>query len=185
MRPRSTVLACTVGSLAACADPTVTAPGRALAPATPVAAASAPVFPDVIALPNGFAPEGIAFGRGTTFYVGSLATGAIYRGDARTGAGDLLVPAQAGRVHVGLEYDQRTDRLYVAGGATGRAYVYDASTGATLGTYQLAAAGTGFINDVVALKDAVYFTNSSAARRCRTATGCSCSGTRCTSSRTG
>jgi streptogramin lyase len=97
----------------------------------------------VIALPNGFWPEGITFGRGTTFYVGSLSTGAIFRGDARTGAGDLLVPPQPGREQVGLKYDQRCDRLVVAGGMTGQAYVYDASTGATLAVYQLADPAAG------------------------------------------
>ena len=44
-------------------------------------------FPQVISLPNGFRPEGISAGRGTSFYVGSLVDGAIYRGDVRTGAG--------------------------------------------------------------------------------------------------
>ena len=55
-------------------------------------------FQEVIALPNGFQPEGIAAGTGTTFYVGSIPTGAIYRGDVLTGTGEILVPAQEGRV---------------------------------------------------------------------------------------
>ena len=54
-------------------------------------------FPAVIQLPTGFQPEGIEIGKGTTFYVGSVATGAIYRGDLRTGQGAILVPAAAGR----------------------------------------------------------------------------------------
>ena len=42
-----------------------------------------------IALPNAFPqPEGIAVGTGSTFYVGSILTGAIYAGDLRTGRGD-------------------------------------------------------------------------------------------------
>ena len=48
-------------------------------------------FPAVIQLPIGFQPEGIEIGRGTTFYVGSVATGAIFRGDLRTGAGGVFV----------------------------------------------------------------------------------------------
>jgi len=52
-----------------------------------VTSVSADAFPEIIPLPNGFAPEGIATGTGTTFYVGSLATGQIYRGDLRTGDG--------------------------------------------------------------------------------------------------
>ena len=47
-------------------------------------------FPEVISLPDGFRPEGIAVGNSSTFYVGSLANGAIYRGDLRTGEGSLL-----------------------------------------------------------------------------------------------
>ena len=46
-------------------------------------------FPDTIPLPNGFQPEGIASGRGTTFYVGSIPTGAVYRGDLRSGEGAI------------------------------------------------------------------------------------------------
>ena len=44
------------------------------------AAPGATTFPEVIALPNGWMPEGIAVGKGSTFYSGSLANGAIYRG---------------------------------------------------------------------------------------------------------
>ena len=56
---------------------------------------SAP-FPDVIPLPNGFRPEGIASGLGSTFFAGSIPTGAVYRGDLSTGEGEVLVPPQAG-----------------------------------------------------------------------------------------
>ena len=31
-------------------------------------------------VPDGWQPEGIAVGRGTDFFVGSLLTGAVYRG---------------------------------------------------------------------------------------------------------
>ena len=54
-------------------------------------------FPPVIQLPTGFQPEGIEVGKGTTFYAGSVATGAIYRGNLRTGAGAVLVPGGSGR----------------------------------------------------------------------------------------
>jgi sugar lactone lactonase YvrE len=116
-------------------------------------------FPELIQLPTGFQPEGIEIGKGTTFYVGSVASGAVYRGDVRTGSGSILVPAAAGRSATGIELDNR-NRLWVAGAATGNAYVYDARTGALLRTYQLAAAPT-FINDVVITRDAAYFTDSS------------------------
>lgn len=116
-------------------------------------------FPDVIQLPDGFQPEGIASGTGTTFYVGSIPTGAIYRGDLRTGEGDVLVPAQSGRAAIGLKYDERTGLLFVAGGPTGFAYVYDGETGENVAAIQLTTSPS-FINDVVITKDAAYFTNS-------------------------
>jgi sugar lactone lactonase YvrE len=117
------------------------------------------LFPKVISLPNGWQPEGIATGRGTSFYVGSLADGAIYRGSVLTGEGSVLVPGAAGQVAVGIEVDRR-NRIWVAGGATGTGRVYDAATGAELASYSFAAAGTSFVNDVVVTKDAVYFTDS-------------------------
>jgi sugar lactone lactonase YvrE len=127
-----------------------------LLPATAIAV----TFPDIIRLPNGWQPEGIAAGRGTSLYVGSLANGAVWKGDARTGTGDVLVPGREGRVAVGIKVDQH-NRLFVAGGATGQAYVYDAQTGADLAAYQLAPAGaTTFVNDVVVTRQAAFFTDS-------------------------
>lgn len=127
---------------------------------TIVGTAFAAPFPDVIPLPNGWQPEGIASGAGTTFYVGSIPTGAVYQGDLSTGEGSILVPAQEGRSAIGLKYDPRTELLYVAGGATRYAYVYDAVTGANVAAIQLTTLPS-FINDVVITPDAVYFTNSS------------------------
>jgi sugar lactone lactonase YvrE len=116
-------------------------------------------FPDVIPLPNGFQPEGIASGRGTTFYVGSIPTGAVYRGDVRTGEGEVLVPAQDGRSAIGMKYDERTGLLFVAGGGTGFAYIYNGQTGENVAEIQLTTLPS-FINDVIITKDAAYFTNS-------------------------
>jgi sugar lactone lactonase YvrE len=116
------------------------------------------LFPKVISLPNGWQPEGIATGRGTSFYVGSLRDGAIYRGSVLTGTGSVLVPGQAGRVATGIEVDRR-NRLWVSGGATGTGRVYDAGTGAELAEYQFATGAT-FVNDVVVTRDAAYFTDS-------------------------
>jgi sugar lactone lactonase YvrE len=117
-------------------------------------------FPDVINLPIGFQPEGIAVGKGPTFYVGSIPTGAIFRGSLRSGNGDILVPAQAGRSAIGLEVDTR-GRVFVAGGFTGRAWVYDGKTGGELAAYQLATTvGPTFVNDVVVTKTSAWFTDS-------------------------
>jgi sugar lactone lactonase YvrE len=130
----------------------------ALVPAT----AGAATFPDTIRLPDGWQPEGIAAGRGTSLYVGSIPTGAIWKGDARTGQGDVLVPGRPGeRNAIGIKVDRR-NRLFVAGGPTGKAFVYDAATGADLASYQLAPADTAvtFINDVVVTHRAAFFTDS-------------------------
>ena len=124
-----------------------------------IAAAPAKAFPDVIPLPNGFQPEGIAVGKGHTFHVGSITTGAVYRGDLQTGEGDVLVPAQTGRAAIGLKYDERTGLLFVAGGPTGFAYIYNGETGKNVDEIQLTT-GARFINDVVITQDAAYFTNS-------------------------
>lgn len=117
-------------------------------------------FPKILPLPDGFRPEGIVTGRGTDYYVGSLADGAIYRGDLRTGEGDLLVTPPPGRVAVGLAFDPGCNALFVAGGPTGQVYVYDASSGAERAAYQFTAPGAGFVNDVIVTQDAAYFTNS-------------------------
>jgi sugar lactone lactonase YvrE len=116
-------------------------------------------FPETIPLPNGFAPEGIAVGKGDTFYVGSIPTGAVYAGSLRTGTGNVLVPGATGHAATGLEYNH--GRLWVSGAATGKAFVYSAQTGALLNELQLAtSAGPTFINDVVVTGRAAYFTDS-------------------------
>ena len=110
-----------------------------LALALPLAATSSRGFPDHIDLPNGWQPEGIAIGRGTNFYVGSIPTGRIYRGDLRTGQGAELVPDR-GRRAIGVEVDHR-NRLCVAGGPTGDGYVYNASTGADIAQFNFTDVG--------------------------------------------
>ena len=125
--------------------------------AAPHAVATPEVFPDQIALPNGFQPEGIAVGRGTTFYVGSIPTGAVYAGDLRTGEGDVLVPGAPGRAAIGVE--EAGGILWVAGGPTGMAFLYDAATGDDIAQLTLTTAPT-FVNDVVVTREAAYFTDS-------------------------
>jgi sugar lactone lactonase YvrE len=112
-------------------------------------------FPSRIDLPDGFQPEGIATA-GETFYVGSIPTGDIYRGSLRTGKGRVL-PEVSGDAAIGMKVDR--GRLFVAGGPTGRAYVYNAKTGALVRSYALSAGGS-FINDVVVTKRAAWFTDS-------------------------
>ena len=124
------------------------------------AASAANTFPDVIPLPTGWRPEGIEAGRQHTLYVGSIPTGAVRQIDARTGESFTLVQPTAGRAATGLEYDRKDERLFVSGGGTGAAYVYDAETGEPIADYVLTPDAPRFINDNVLTKDAVYFTDS-------------------------
>ena len=130
--------------------------------AAPAAAAPGSQFPDEIALPNGWAPEGITAGRGTTVFVGSLSTGGVWRGDVRTGEGDEpddpFIAGEPGDVAVGVEYERGADRLWVAGGPTGEVRVYDATSGELLETYTFSP--FTFLNDLVVTADAVYVTDS-------------------------
>ncbi len=98
----------------------------AAALAAPAAIAKS-FFPATIPLPNGFNPEGISIGKGTTFYVGSIPTGAVFAGDLRTGTGSVLVPGATGHAATGLQYDRGL--LWVSGASTGKAFVYNAKTG--------------------------------------------------------
>jgi sugar lactone lactonase YvrE len=124
--------------------------------AAPLGAASR--FPERIALPRGFQPEGIAISEGGTFWVGSIPTGAIYRGNVKTGTGNVINPGGAGRAAIGVELDH--GKLYVAGGPTGKGFVYDARSGALLATHQLTTDTNTFVNDVVVARGGAFFTDS-------------------------
>jgi WD40 repeat protein len=123
--------------------------------------------PDLIALPNGFQPEGIATAKRHTFFVGSRDNGAIYRGSLRTGEGAILVPGASPSVPsddrgaTGLKVD-RFGRLFVSGADSHVIRVYDASTGSEIRNYPVT--GSGFINDVIVTKRGAYFTDSNNAR---------------------
>lgn len=128
--------------------------------ATAVTAAAAQgngAYPAIVPLPTGFQPEGVAVGRGHDVYAGGLLSGAVWKGDLRTGEGGILVPGGAGRMSVGMLVDDRTGNLFVAGGFTGASYVYDGDTGEDVAT--LAMPG-GFLNDVIVTRDAAYVTDS-------------------------
>jgi sugar lactone lactonase YvrE len=124
--------------------------------AAPLGAASR--SPERLALPDGFQPEGIAIGERGTFYVGSIPTGAIYRGNLRTGEGAVINPGGSGRAAIGVALHH--DKLYVAGGPTGKGFVYSARSGQLLATHQLTTQTDTFVNDVVVARGAAYFTDS-------------------------
>jgi streptogramin lyase len=130
------------------------------------AALAAPQAPaghveDVISLPNGFQPEGIAISPRGTGYVGSLADGDVYVFDVRTGE-EIRTLQGPGTPSVGLKIDNR-GRLFIAGGPSGRARIVDADTGDLLQSYALTDAPS-FVNDVVLTHHAAWFTDSQQAQ---------------------
>jgi hypothetical protein len=147
--PRSLLLAATVGLV-------VTA-------APPAQAGSS----DVIVLPGAGSAEGIARGEGDAFYAGDLFAGDIFRGDLEDRTAELFIDVPDGRQAVGMTTDLRHGLLFVAGGFTGQAYVYDLDSGATVATYQFsppspadATPPTTVINDVTLTEDGAWFTDS-------------------------
>jgi hypothetical protein len=132
--------------------------------------AAATPFPSSIPLPDDFAPEGVAVGVGTTFYAGSLWDGDIYTGDLRTAKGRILVdrpPAGQGANPPGTPPGMQAagmkvegDRLWVAGGLSGRVFAYDTATGSTVADVAVASPGVALLNDLVVTSDAVYVTDS-------------------------
>lgn len=109
-------------------------------------------------------PEGIAYHAGTgDFFVGSTANGAVYRGNVRGNNRSLtlfLPGGSDGRTDVrGMKVDPR-GRLWMAGGATGTMWMYDAVTGRFLSGFSNGVAGS-FVNDVaIGPNGAAYFTDS-------------------------
>ena len=83
---------------------------------------------NVIVLPGASSAEGIAKGRGSTFYAGELFTGDIFRGNVRSGTAKKFIDAPDGRNALGMIFDHRHNLLFVAGGPTGQAYVYNTRT---------------------------------------------------------
>jgi sugar lactone lactonase YvrE len=116
-------------------------------------------LPSTIDLPDGYFPEGIASGRGSTFYVGSLADGSIYRGDYRSGEGEVFTESAGPFATIGLTVDRR-GRVWAAGGTSGTGRVYDGRTGELLATYPFNGPLESFINDVIVTHDAAWFTDS-------------------------
>jgi sugar lactone lactonase YvrE len=117
----------------------------------------------VIVLPGASSAEGVAAGRGTTFYAGDLFGGDVFRGDVQHGTAEVFVDAPTGRMALGMAADVAQDLLFVAGGFTGQGYVYDTRTGDTVATYQFASPPATVINDVALTIDGAWFTDSAQA----------------------
>lgn len=114
----------------------------------------------VIVLDGATSAEGIAAGRGTTFYAGDLMTGDIFKGDIREGKASRFIDAPAGRMAVGMKFDERNNLLFVAGGGSGKAFAYNTRTKEALPEIVLTTKENSFINDVTLTRDGAWFTNS-------------------------
>jgi len=125
-------------------------------PSTAPSTASLASLPKHIDLPNGFQPEGIV-SWGPWLFAGSVANGAIWRGNAVTGKGHILVPGSTGNAAAGLHIDF-LGRLWVAGATSHQVRVYNAVTGRHLRTYTFPT--SGFINDLDIVGGKVYATDS-------------------------
>jgi sugar lactone lactonase YvrE len=120
--------------------------------------------PDVYTVPGDAAfPEGIALDpRARRLFVSSTSDGTVFAGDVEQATLRPLAPGGAdGRTTAtGLKVDGR-GRLFVAGGATGRAFVLSTADGRTLKVLDGGPrSGPTFINDVVLAGGFAYFTDS-------------------------
>ena len=115
---------------------------------------------DVIVLPGASSTEGIAVGRGATFYAGELFGGDIFRGDLQQGTVERFIDAPSGQMAVGLKVDDANGLLFVAGGFSGQGYVYETLTGELVAMYQFGTPGESLINDVAITQDGAWFTDS-------------------------
>jgi hypothetical protein len=147
------------------------APAAVAAPPTaravPAAASSGHRQLDRVELPTGWQPEGITSGPGSRFYAGSLADGALYAGDLRTGTGSVILPGVPGRRLVGLFFDRRSGLVWAAGaqGSSGTVWAIDGATGAVRATVPVP--GAGFLNDLVVTRRTVWVTDSAVDRLTR------------------
>lgn len=113
---------------------------------------------DVIALPAGFLPSGMTNGQGSEFFVGSRGGGSheggqIYRGDFLTGEVELFMELAAGEMAAGLQFDPRTNYLFVSGADDVR--VYDTTSGALLQRY-VVGQEQGLVSDLVVTAAGIY-----------------------------
>ncbi|MDQ4106595.1 MAG: SMP-30/gluconolactonase/LRE family protein [Actinomycetota bacterium] len=109
-------------------------------------------------------PEGVVYQRSSgDFFVSSTSDGAVLRGNVQEGGGEAEVFLEGGRdgrtSAIGLALDGE-GRLFVAGGDTGRMFVYDTESGHLVDSFQNDR-GETFVNDVIVVPSGdAYFTDS-------------------------
>ncbi|MCW2606868.1 MAG: Superoxide dismutase [Frankiales bacterium] len=134
-----------------------------LSAVVPAAPASAATSTTTYTLPSGVTyPEGVT-AVGDVFYVTSTTDGTLLRGTA--GSRAMTVFEKGGTdgrtTAIGLEVTRRGDRLVVAGGDTGQAFVYDTKDGRLVAKYTNGKTSGTFLNDVaIAPNGDAYVTDS-------------------------
>jgi sugar lactone lactonase YvrE len=110
-------------------------------------------------------PEGVAYQSDTgDFYVGSTTDGTVFRGSVEGGPKEaevFLEPESDGRTTaIGMEVD-KAGRLFIAGGDTGRIFVYDTESADLVRRLDTPDAESTFLNDVAVIPDGdAYLTDS-------------------------
>jgi hypothetical protein len=142
----------------ALAAPLLVAAALAIVAVTPAAAKQSPST-YIVSQDPGILPEGIAVVGDGTMYVTSLGTGAVYRGSVHDPDLRLFLPAgEDGRTQAtGIHLDRR-GRIFVAGYATGKLFVYDAA--GQLLAIRTAPDPNAALNDLTFADGAVFVTDS-------------------------
>ncbi len=110
-------------------------------------------------------PEGVAYRPGTgDFFVGSTTDGTVFRGNIGNVGGEaevFLEPGSDGReTAIGMKVDD-LGRLFIAGGDSGRIFVYDTGTGRLIRALDTPSSEMTFLNDVIVTPSGdAYFTDS-------------------------
>ena len=154
--PGLALLAVTVG----CSQPA--SPPAVEAPATPPA-------PTRIELPASVSfPEGVAYDAASgSLYTASAEDGIVVRINASTGASEVVTPAgtlmPAGTTTfpgpLGMEMDG-SNRLWIAGGFTGKVWVVNTADGAVVNEVTVPTAPKSLINDMAVVGATGYFTDT-------------------------
>ncbi|MCZ7568637.1 MAG: hypothetical protein M5U01_08600 [Ardenticatenaceae bacterium] len=108
-------------------------------------------------------PEGIAAQQSAgVFYVSSTTDGTIFRGYFKDQVTSVFLPGgEDGRTTAtGLAVDEKNDRLFIAGGASGKLFVYDIASKTLLAAFDNGATTT-FVNDVTVTRDGDAFATDS------------------------
>lgn len=114
---------------------------------------------EVLALPNGFSPDGIAVSKEGTIYAASIVSGQIVKGNVNgVGITEFLVDTEINGGAWGMDLTKNGKYLWVAGGLGGTVRSYDSNTGELVADVILS--NFGIINDLIVTEDAVYITNS-------------------------